>query len=92
MVQASSERLTEFIRAQRTRENVQGLPLKDIRVIDLSTVVAAPFAATLLGDMGAEVIKVENPSMPDALRAWGIIEDKGIHASIAEWEFIESKV
>ena len=79
MVQESSERLTEFIRAQRTRENVEGLPLKDIRVIDLSTVVAAPFAATLLGDMGAEVIKVENPSMPDALRAWGIIEDKGIH-------------
>jgi crotonobetainyl-CoA:carnitine CoA-transferase CaiB-like acyl-CoA transferase len=79
MAQTDSEKLTEFIRAQRVRENVEGLPLKDIRVIDLSTVVAAPFAATLLGDMGAEVIKVENPNMPDALRAWGIIEDKGIH-------------
>ncbi len=79
MAQLSNEKLTEFIRAQRTRENTQGLPLKDIRVVDLSTVVAAPFTATLLGDMGAEVIKVENPSMPDALRAWGIIEDKGIH-------------
>ncbi|MBW1699584.1 MAG: CoA transferase, partial [Deltaproteobacteria bacterium] len=54
------------------------LPLKHIRVIDLSTVVAAPFAATLLGDMGAEVIKIENPSMPDALRAWGVIREKGI--------------
>jgi len=78
MVQANNKNLTEFIRSQRSPENVEGFPLKDIRVIDLSTVVAAPFAATLLGDMGAEVIKVENPSMPDALRAWGVIEDKGI--------------
>jgi crotonobetainyl-CoA:carnitine CoA-transferase CaiB-like acyl-CoA transferase len=52
------------------------MPLKDIRVIDLATVVAAPFAATLLGDFGAEVIKIESPNAPDATRNWGVLENK----------------
>ena len=51
------------------------MPLKDIRVIDMGTAVAAPFTATLFGDFGAEVIKVENPNLPDAIRAWGVLED-----------------
>jgi crotonobetainyl-CoA:carnitine CoA-transferase CaiB-like acyl-CoA transferase len=71
--------LDDFIQGQRIEEQVQGLPLKSLRVIDLSTIVAAPFAATLLSDMGAEVIKIENPAMPDGLRAWGVIKEKGIH-------------
>jgi formyl-CoA transferase len=71
---ASSE-LNEYLRQQRTCREKSELPLKDIRVIDLGTVVAAPFAATLLGDFGAEVIKVENPGIPDAIRAWGVRED-----------------
>ena len=50
------------------------LPLKDIRVIDMGTVVAAPFAAMFLVDFGAEVIKVENPDVPHALRGWGVVE------------------
>ena len=36
--------------------------------------MAAPFAATLLGDFGAEVIKIENPALPDATRAWGVLK------------------
>jgi len=71
--------LDPYIKAQRVAENYVGLPLKDLRVIDMATVMAAPFAATLLGDYGAEIIKVENPANPDALRGWGVIEDKGIH-------------
>src|ERR1700742_81326 len=43
-------------------------PLAGLRVIDISTVVAGPFASTLLADLGAEVLKVEMPDTGDALR------------------------
>ena len=38
--------------------------------IGLTLIVAAPYCAALLGDAGAEIIKVENPMAPDALRGW----------------------
>ena len=44
-------------------------PLVGLRVLDLSTMIAAPFGAALLGDLGAEVIKVELPGTGDTLRA-----------------------
>ncbi len=71
----SSKDLSNFIRGQRAYREKSKLPLKDIRVIDLGAVVAAPYAATLLGDFGAEVIKIENAGVPDAIRAWGALED-----------------
>ena len=71
--------LDDFIIGQRKAENIENLPLSNVRVIDLSTVVAAPFAAALLGDMGADVIKIENPAVPDAVRSWGVIKEKEIH-------------
>ncbi len=43
-------------------------PLAGLRVLDISTVIAGPFAATLLADLGAEVLKVEMPDTGDALR------------------------
>lgn len=49
----------------------QVLPLEGIRVIDLATFIAAPFCSTLLGDFGAEVIKVEMPGSGDPLRKMG---------------------
>jgi crotonobetainyl-CoA:carnitine CoA-transferase CaiB-like acyl-CoA transferase len=45
-----------------------GLPLAGVRILDMATVLAAPFAATLCGDMGAEVVKLELPQGNDALR------------------------
>ncbi len=45
--------------------------LSDIRVLDLSRILAGPYATMLLADMGAEVIKVEQPDVGDGTRHWG---------------------
>ncbi|NYT79300.1 CoA transferase [Alcaligenaceae bacterium] len=47
------------------------LPLKQIRVLDLSRILAAPWAAQIMGDLGAEVIKVERPNAGDDARRFG---------------------
>lgn len=52
-------------------------PLDGIRVIEIGTLISGPFAARLLGDMGAEVIKIELPNAPDPLRTWGQAELDG---------------
>ena len=46
-------------------------PLAGIRVIELGTLLAGPFAGRLLGDLGAEIIKIEPPGQPDPIRDWG---------------------
>lgn len=53
--------------------------LDGVRVIELGTLISGPFAGRLLGDMGAEVIKIELPSSPDPLRTWGQAELDGHH-------------
>jgi len=50
--------------------------LSDIRVIELGQLIAGPFCGQLLGDMGADVIKVEPPGKGDPMRAWGRGEHK----------------
>lgn len=47
------------------------LPLSDITILDLTRILAGPFATQLLGDMGANVIKVERPGRGDDTRGWG---------------------
>jgi formyl-CoA transferase len=56
--------------------------LKDIRVVELGQLLAGPFCGQLLGDMGADVIKVEPPGAGDPMREWGQGSDK------VTWEVI----
>jgi formyl-CoA transferase len=52
-------------------------PLSDIKVLDLSRVLAGPYCSMMLGDLGAEVIKVELPRAGDDTRHWGPPEAGG---------------
>ena len=45
-------------------------PLTGVRIVDLTRVVAGPFCTMMLGDMGAEVLKIEEPKYGDDSRAW----------------------
>jgi formyl-CoA transferase len=62
--------------ATRSQSNGPG-PLAGVRVVELGMLLAGPFTGRLLGDMGAEIIKVEPPGKPDPLREWGQARYKG---------------
>ena len=51
--------------------------LDGVRVLDLGTYIAGPFCATVLGEFGADVIKVERPGTGDHLRRFGTETDCG---------------
>ena len=46
-------------------------PLSDLRLVELGQLLAGPYCGQLLGDYGAEVIKIEDPLRGDPLRDWG---------------------
>ncbi|MDH3009272.1 MULTISPECIES: CaiB/BaiF CoA transferase family protein [Gordonia] len=52
-------------------------PLDGVTVLEMGTLIAGPHAARLLGDMGADIIKIEPPGKPDPIRTWGQAEVDG---------------
>jgi crotonobetainyl-CoA:carnitine CoA-transferase CaiB-like acyl-CoA transferase len=60
-----------------TDSTLTPLPLAGIRVMDIATVIAAPFCATMLGEFGADVLKIEHPIGGDALRRFGTPSQRG---------------
>ena len=54
---------------------MSGGPLEGIRVLDVSTILAGPLACQILGDYGADVIKVEHPTAGDSMRGHGPVKD-----------------
>lgn len=61
-------------------------PLEGIRVLELGNFVAAPFAGKILGEFGAEVIKVEEPTNGDPLRNWRVI-----HNGTSLWWYVHAR-
>lgn len=62
-------------------------PLRDLRVLELGTLIAGPFAGRMFADFGAEVIKLEHPDRGDPLRTWGMSWD----GSASLWHLIQSR-
>ena len=46
-------------------------PLKDLKVVEMGTLIAGPFCGQILGDFGADVVKIEDPKTGDPMRQWG---------------------
>jgi crotonobetainyl-CoA:carnitine CoA-transferase CaiB-like acyl-CoA transferase len=61
-------------------------PLSGIKVIEIGTLIAAPFAARLLGEFGAEVIKIEAMGQGDPLRKW-----RKLHEGTSLWWYLQSR-
>src|ERR1700761_4188193 len=63
-----------------------GGPLQGIRVIEIGTLIAAPFAARMLAEFGADVIKIEAPDGGDPLRKW-----RKLHEGTSLWWYLQSR-
>lgn len=61
-------------------------PLQGVRVIEIGTLIAAPFAARLMAEFGAEVIKIEAPETGDPLRKW-----RKLHEGTSLWWYLQSR-
>ncbi len=61
-------------------------PLQGVRVIEIGTLIAAPFAARLMGEFGAEVIKIESMGQGDPLRKW-----RKLHEGTSLWWYLQSR-
>ncbi|MFL9965729.1 CaiB/BaiF CoA-transferase family protein [Paraburkholderia sediminicola] len=63
-----------------------GGPLQGIRVVEIGTLIAAPFAARLMAEFGADVVKIEAPETGDPLRKW-----RKLHEGTSLWWYLQSR-
>ncbi|AFT88810.1 CaiB/BaiF CoA transferase family protein [Paraburkholderia phenoliruptrix] len=63
-----------------------GGPLQGIRVVEIGTLIAAPFAARLMAEFGADVVKIEAPQTGDPLRKW-----RKLHEGTSLWWYLQSR-
>lgn len=61
-------------------------PLAGVRVIELGTLIAGPFAARICAEFGAEVIKIESPDGGDPLRKW-----RKLYEGTSLWWFVQAR-
>lgn len=66
--------------------NTSSPPLKDLKVIELGSLIAGPFAARILAEFGAEVIKIESPDGGDPLRKW-----RKLYQGTSLWWYVQSR-
>ncbi|HQO28234.1 MAG TPA: CaiB/BaiF CoA-transferase family protein [Accumulibacter sp.] len=65
---------------------ISSLPLQDLKVIELGSLIAGPFAARILAEFGAEVIKIESPDGGDPLRKW-----RKLYQGTSLWWYVQSR-
>lgn len=61
-------------------------PLSGLKVIELGTLIAGPFASRICGEFGAEVIKIESPDGGDPLRKW-----RKLYEGTSLWWFVQAR-
>lgn len=76
---------TDVAIIDRTMSN-KPLPLKGLKVVELGTLIAGPFAGKLLAEFGAEVIKIETPDGGDPLRSW-----RKLHQGTSLWWYLQAR-
>src|SRR6202023_2004713 len=76
MAHQEEKRMTQGSTPSERRSDPGPRPLAGLRVLEMGTLIAGPFAARLLAEFGAEVIKIESPGEGDPLRTWRYVDPR----------------
>jgi len=68
------------------QQDVAPKPLAGLKVVELGTLIAGPFCTRIMGEFGAEVIKVESPDGGDPLRKW-----RKLYEGMSLWWYVQAR-